>query len=74
MTNDNLQIFHAGTAAAPGSGFVTSGGRVLGVTAADATLEQALVTCYGAINDISWEGMQYRRDIGRLYERMKASS
>jgi len=72
--NDNLQIFHAGTSPAPGSGFVTSGGRVLGVTAAEATLEQALVSCYGAINDISWEGMQFRRDIGRFSERMKASS
>ncbi|MGH9929659.1 MAG: phosphoribosylamine--glycine ligase [Pyrinomonadaceae bacterium] len=65
-TNNDLQIFHAGTSKAEGGGFVTSGGRVLGVTAAEATLEQALANCYGAIEKIEWKGMQYRRDIGRF--------
>jgi phosphoribosylamine--glycine ligase len=72
--NDNLQIFHAGTSKAASGDFVTAGGRVLGVTAAEATLEKALTSCYGAIDDIGWKGMQYRRDIGRFNESMKANS
>lgn len=72
--NDNLQIFHAGTSRAASGDFVTAGGRVLGVTAAEATLEKALTSCYGAIDDIGWKGMQYRRDIGRFNESMKANS
>ena len=74
LTNNELQIFHAGTSKAAGGGFVTSGGRVLGVTAAAATLEQALANCYGAIDRIDWQGMQYRRDIGRFSEGLKASN
>jgi phosphoribosylamine--glycine ligase len=63
--DDNLQVFHAGTARLADD-FVTSGGRVLGVTAAATTLAQALASCYGAIERISWEGMHYRHDIGRF--------
>jgi phosphoribosylamine-glycine ligase len=40
----------------------------LGVTASAATLEDALEKCYGTIDKISWQGMQYRRDIGRFRE------
>lgn len=71
---DNLQVFHAGTSRSEGGDFVTAGGRVLGVTAADATLAEALESCYTAINKINWQGMQYRRDIGRFKERKNASS
>ena len=71
---DNLQIFHAGTSKSPAGDFVTSGGRVLGVTAADTTLERALTSCYGVIDKINWPGMQYRRDIGRFNDRLKASN
>jgi phosphoribosylamine-glycine ligase len=39
---------------------------VLGITAADTTLERALGNCYQAIDKIHWEGMQYRRDIGQF--------
>ena len=67
-TNDELQIFHAGTSRGPGGQLVTSGGRVLGVTAAAATLDQALSSCYGAIAGLGWPGMQYRRDIGQFNE------
>lgn len=65
-TNDGLQIFHAGTSRGPGGELVTSGGRVLGVTAAAATLDQALSSCYGAIAGLGWPGVQYRRDIGQF--------
>lgn len=72
-TNDDLQVFHAGTAKSAAGDFVTSGGRVLGITAAAATLQQALASCYSAIEKVSWEGMQYRRDIGQFNESFKAN-
>lgn len=59
-----VNIFHAGTAKVEGQ-FVTSGGRVLGVTAVGDSLASALRRAYTATDAISWEGIQYRRDIGR---------
>lgn len=56
-------VFHAGTAVADDV-LITTGGRVLGVTATGSTLQDALETAYRAIDFISFEGMQYRRDIG----------
>ena len=50
---------------APNGEWLTAGGRVLGVTSPGDTLAEALNRCYEAAGDISWEGMQYRRDIGR---------
>ncbi len=58
-----VQIFHAGTALAGGE-ILTAGGRVLGVTAAAESLEQALARAYQALSEIAFEGMYYRRDIG----------
>jgi phosphoribosylamine--glycine ligase len=71
---NTVHVFHAGTAKPDTGGYVTAGGRVLGVTAAGETLEQALRACYGAAQKISWEGMQYRRDIGRFKESRKAGT
>jgi phosphoribosylamine--glycine ligase len=71
---EDMQVFHAGTSKSDDQRLVTSGGRVLGVTALGATLEAALESCYEAIKPIQWEGMQYRRDIGRFKEVSKASS
>lgn len=65
-TDKDLEIFHAGTSKTQAGDFVTAGGRVLGVTAAASSLEQALTKCYAVIERISWPGMQYRRDIGRF--------
>lgn len=47
------------------SSFLTAGGRVLGVTATGATLRDALGSAYTAAECVSWQGMQYRRDIGK---------
>src|SRR5580658_9674303 len=58
-----VQVFHAGTALIGGQ-IITAGGRVLGVTAAADSLEQALARAYQAMAEISFEGMYYRRDIG----------
>ena len=49
----------------PSSLYLTSGGRVLGVTATADNLPEALDKAYEAVNDISWDGMQYRTDIGK---------
>jgi phosphoribosylamine--glycine ligase len=70
---DDLQVFHAGTSRSD-ERLLTAGGRVLGVTALGATLDQALANCYREIKSIAWEGMQYRRDIGQFNETGKASS
>jgi len=59
-----VQVFHAGTATREGR-LVTAGGRVLGVTAAADTLDRAIATAYAAIGEISFDGMHYRKDIGR---------
>jgi phosphoribosylamine--glycine ligase len=58
-----VQVFHSGTTLADGK-LRTSGGRVLGVTAAAGTLQQALDHAYEALNRIHFEGMYFRRDIG----------
>ena len=63
---EDIIVFHAGTKLSNSGEVVTSGGRVLGVTARGETLEKALGRCYSAINQIKWEGMQYRRDIGQF--------
>ena len=65
---DNVEVFHGGTSKSETGEFLTAGGRVLGVTATGGTLGRALAQCYGAIERISWDGMQYRRDIGRFKE------
>lgn len=57
-----VKVFHAGTAAKDGQ-TVTSGGRVLGVTAWAPTLRAARDQAYAAANVICFEGIQYRRDI-----------
>ena len=61
---DGVEVFHSGTAAKDG-GYVTAGGRVLGITAVSPVgLQDALAKAYGAMEKISFEGMQYRKDIG----------
>ena len=57
-------VFHAGTRLA-GSELVTSGGRVLGVTASGDDLAAAIQRSYAAVEKIRFEGMHYRHDIGR---------
>jgi len=59
----SCQVFQAGTALRGGE-LVTAGGRVLTVCARGPTLAEARANVYGAVSRISFEGMQYRRDIG----------
>jgi phosphoribosylamine--glycine ligase len=60
----DVLVFHAGTKR-QGDGIVTAGGRVLNVTACGRTLRDALARAYEGVRCISFEGMHYRRDIGR---------
>ena len=55
-------VFHAGTAV-DGGRWLTSGGRVLGVTARGKTIIDAVQEVYRAVGEISWDGMHYRKDI-----------
>jgi phosphoribosylamine--glycine ligase len=57
-------VFHAGTAIQDGR-MVTSGGRVLTVVAGGADYAAAIARAYDGVSRISFEGMQYRKDIGR---------
>jgi phosphoribosylamine---glycine ligase len=59
-----VKIFPSGTALDNGQ-LVTNAGRVLSVTAAAPNLDTALDRCYEAIAKIHFEGMYYRKDIGR---------
>ena len=59
----DVAVFHAGTRRDADT-FVSSGGRVLGVTAAGASLEEATRKAYGAVERIHFEGVHYRTDIG----------
>mgnify|MGYP001612587338 CR=1 FL=1 len=59
----SVVVFHAGTALKDGE-LVTAGGRVLGVSAIGATQEEAKKRAYDAVRKITFEGAQYRTDIG----------
>ena len=58
-----VEVFHAGTARKK-SRIVTSGGRVLGITAVGNTLKDAIARAYAAVEVISWTDCYCRRDIG----------
>ncbi|MCK5572106.1 MAG: phosphoribosylamine--glycine ligase, partial [Bacteroidetes bacterium] len=63
---EGITVFHAGTSLKEGT-LVSSGGRVLGVTAMvrEGSLGDAIGRAYEAVAAISFDGMHYRRDIGR---------
>ena len=60
-------VFHAGTAVHEGR-LVAAGGRVLSVVGRGGTLAEATTCAYGAVEHIRFEGMHYRRDVGRVRE------
>ncbi|XP_012707665.2 trifunctional purine biosynthetic protein adenosine-3 [Fundulus heteroclitus] len=62
--DSGLQVFHAGTALKDGGGVVSSGGRVLTVTAVRSTLEAALQAANQGVAAVGFPGAVYRRDIG----------
>ena len=60
-----VTVYHAGTRLEDGK-FRTSGGRVLGVTAVGGDLSEALAKSYAAAEKIVFEGVHYRKDIGKI--------
>jgi phosphoribosylamine---glycine ligase len=69
---DDVKVLHAGTKRV-GDKIVTNGGRVLGVTAVGDSLDTALQKAYQAAGKIHFDGMHYRRDIGRHGRRTSAA-
>lgn len=68
--DDDIVVFHAGTKfGEDGQQILTSGGRVLGVTATGATNDEARAKAFENVKKISFEGMHYREDIGRIIGR-----
>ena len=65
LTPADSVVFHAGTKKEADGRLVTSGGRVLAVTSYGTDLEDALAKSYKALEDIRFDGMSFRRDIGR---------
>jgi phosphoribosylamine--glycine ligase len=59
---NHAYIFHAGTKKVDGNWF-TAGGRVIGVTAINKTLEEAIKMAYKTVSNIDFEGAHYRHDI-----------
>ena len=64
IAGSEATVYHAGTKREGGK-YLTSGGRVLGVTSRGETLSAAVAAAYRAAKEISFDGMHYRRDIGR---------
>jgi phosphoribosylamine---glycine ligase len=71
--SEQVMVFHAGTAVKDEQ-IVTAGGRVLSVSAYDDTLDVALLRAYEHIGKLHFDGMHYRRDIGRQSAQAGASS
>ncbi len=63
--HQNVALFHAATSRGADGEWLTAGGRVLGVTATGQTLDLALSRCYQTAHEIQWDGIHYRRDIGK---------
>ena len=63
LADGDLVVFHAGTKR-DGKKLLTSGGRVLGITAVGDNLDEARTRAYAGIDRIAWPGMHFRKDIG----------
>src|SRR5262249_36865691 len=59
-----VSVYHAGTALRDG-GLVTAGGRVLTIVGRGSDDESAIARAYAGVSEISFDGMQWRHDIGR---------
>ena len=67
----DVMVFHAGTKRESASGaykYLTTGGRVLGITGMGSTIKSAISTAYAACSAINFDGMHYRKDIGAKAE------
>jgi phosphoribosylamine--glycine ligase len=62
---DGVTVYHAGTKRAADGRVATAGGRVLTVVGEGADFDEAISRAYAGVDRIAFDGMQYRRDIGR---------
>ncbi|MBQ7916251.1 MAG: phosphoribosylamine--glycine ligase [Firmicutes bacterium] len=62
---EDMMIYHAGTAFNSDGNIVTSGGRVLGISALAPTLDEAIAKAYAHVDEVSFKDCFYRHDIGR---------
>ncbi len=62
--NSAVRVYHSGTSVDQYGDLVTSGGRVLGITALGKSKEEALERAYAAVSRVAFDGAHYRRDIG----------
>ena len=64
IKDSHIQVFHAGTKQGE-EGYVTNGGRVITVSAQDQDLKAAIKRVYQGVSKIHWEGVHFRKDIGK---------
>jgi phosphoribosylamine--glycine ligase len=69
VSTNNLQLFHAGSQRQADGGCVSSGGRVLAVVAQADDFDTAFERVYGGLEQVQFEGMNFRRDIGHQVRR-----
>jgi phosphoribosylamine-glycine ligase len=72
--DSDAEVFHAGTKRDSDGHYVTSGGRVLGVTARGETIEVAAARAYAAADRIAFDGVHLRRDIAARARAVRAST
>ena len=63
-SDGHVQVFHAGTRRDPSGNLVSSGGRVLAVVAQGQDFDTAFAAAYGGLDQVHFDGIHYRRDIG----------
>jgi len=63
--------FHAGTKLDSDQNILTNGGRVLAITGMGESLDSAMESAYNGVSKISWEGMQFRKDIGQDLKKLE---
>ena len=70
-SSSSTTTFHAGTKADTNQNIVTNGGRVLAVTGLGESLNSAIESAYNGVKKISWDGMQFRDDIGQDLKKLE---
>ena len=66
-----MQVFHSGTTLNNNGELLTNGGRVLSVVCQGNSFDEAFEKAYSTINDISFKGIFYRKDIGHQVRNIK---
>ncbi|MCP4632769.1 MAG: phosphoribosylamine--glycine ligase [candidate division Zixibacteria bacterium] len=73
LRREKCIVFHSCTKREEKGHLLTNGGRVIGITSTHRQLSAAIERAYSAVNKVSFEGMQYRKDIGHVVGGVKSS-